>query len=44
MPTDSTMGHAHLGGCDGAMMLGACSSAEKRLMASLMCQHGEVAV
>lgn len=42
---DSTMGHAYLvaEGCDEALVLGVCSSAEGGLMDSLMSLHGEVA-
>lgn len=42
---DSTMGHAYLvdDGCDEALVLGVCSSAEEGLMDSLMSLHGEVA-
>lgn len=42
---DSTMGHAYLvaDGCDEALVLGVCSSAEDGLMNSLMSLHGEVA-
>jgi transcriptional regulator with XRE-family HTH domain len=40
---DSTMGHAYLvdKGCDEAVVLGVCSSAEDNLMDSLMNLHGE---
>jgi len=40
---DSTMGHAYLvaDGCDEALVLGVCSSAEDNLMGSLMNLHGE---
>ena len=39
---DSTMGHAYLvaDGCDEALVLGVCSSAEDNLMDSLMHLHG----
>src|SRR3546814_2825649 len=40
---DSTMGHAYLAaeGCDEAVVLGVCSSADEGLMHSLMNLHGE---
>jgi len=40
---DSTMGHAYLvaDGCDEALVLGVCSSAEDNLMDSLMDLHGD---
>lgn len=43
---DSTMGHAYLvaEGCDEALVLGVCSSAEDGLMDSLMSLHGDIAV
>ncbi|PEQ14064.1 XRE family transcriptional regulator [Novosphingobium sp. PC22D] len=42
---DSTMGHAYLvaPGCEEALVLGVCSSADEGLMDSLMSLHGEVA-
>jgi transcriptional regulator with XRE-family HTH domain len=40
---DSNMGHAYLAaeGCDEAVLLGVCSSADDQLMESLMTLHGE---
>ena len=40
---DSSMGHAYVTGegCDEAIVLGVCSSAENDLMDSLMNLHGE---
>ena len=40
---DSNMGHAYLAGegCDEAVLLGVCSSADEGLMESLMTLHGE---
>lgn len=40
---DSNMGHAYLAaeGCDEAVLLGVCSSADEQLMESLMTLHGE---
>ena len=42
---DSSMGHAYVvaGGCDEALVLGVCSSADEGLMDSLMSLHGEAA-
>ena len=43
---DSTMGHAYLAaeGCDEAVVLGVCSSADEGLQDSLMSLHGEAAL
>lgn len=42
---DSTMGHAYVAeGCDEATVLAVCSSADERLMESLMSLHGDPAV
>ena len=43
---DSNMGHAYLAadGCDEAVLLGVCSSADDQLMESLMTLHGEETV
>jgi transcriptional regulator with XRE-family HTH domain len=40
---DSNMGHAYVTaeGCDEALVLGVCSSAEERLMESLLLMHGD---
>jgi len=40
---DSNMGHAYLAadGCDEALLLGVCSSADEQLMESLMTLHGD---
>jgi transcriptional regulator with XRE-family HTH domain len=40
---DSNMGHAYIAaeGCDEALLLGVCSSADEQLMASLMTMHGD---
>lgn len=40
---DSNMGHAYLAapGCDEALLLGVCSSADEQLMESLLTLHGE---
>ncbi len=42
---DSSMGHAYVvaDGCDEALVLGVCSSADEGLMDSLMSLHGEAA-
>lgn len=42
---DSNMGHAYIAteGCDEALVLGICSSADERLMSSLMTMHEPVA-
>src|SRR5690606_23317734 len=39
---DSNMGHAYVAarGCDEALLLGVCSSADEQLLESLMSQHG----
>jgi hypothetical protein len=41
---DSNMGHAYVAdeGCDEALVLGVCSSADESLMSSLMTMHGPV--
>lgn len=43
---DSNMGHAYLAadGCDEALVLGVCSSADERLMESLLTLHDDAAV
>jgi transcriptional regulator with XRE-family HTH domain len=40
---DSNMGHAYIAaeGCDEALLLGVCSSADEQLMESLMTMHGD---
>lgn len=40
---DSNMGHAYLAaeGCEEALLLGVCSSADEQLMESLMTMHGD---
>jgi len=42
---DSNMGHAYIAaeGCDEALLLGVCSSADEQLMESLMTLHGDSA-
>ena len=42
---DSNMGHAYVAaeGCDEAVLLGVCSSADEQLMESLMTLHGDEA-
>jgi mannose-6-phosphate isomerase-like protein (cupin superfamily) len=43
---DSSMGHAYVvgEGCDEALVLGVCSSADEGLMDSLMSLHGDAAL